>query len=262
MTRRRLIVGNWKMNGTVTESLKIVTALEHQFKTPPDADVVVAPPFTVLYSVGVAIQDLPFQLGAQNCHWEDKGAFTGEVAAAFLCDIGCRYVIVGHSERRQYCGETDEMVNKKIATALRHELQPIICVGETAGEREANRTWEVLDRQLKGALVDLHHREMEQCVVAYEPVWAIGSGTPATPEMAIEVHHYIRNQIAKRFDAPTAAQVRIIYGGSVKGSNVAQFSRHPEIDGCLVGGASLEAVEFAEIVRTMERGVRSREEGN
>lgn len=256
MARKRIVIGNWKMNGTVTESLKIITGLEHQFKTQPDVEVVLMPPFTTLYSVGIALSELYFKLGAQNCHWEDRGAFTGEISPAFLSDIECRYVLVGHSERRTLCGETDADVNRKASAALRYELTPVICVGETADEREAGKTWDVLDRQLKAAFVDFHTREFEQCVLAYEPVWAIGTGKAATAEMAEEAHHFIRNFLGKRFDAPTAANVSILYGGSVKGSNADVFAKSPNIDGCLVGSASLDPVEFAAIVRAIERPTR------
>lgn len=253
--RKRIVVGNWKMNGTVPDAFKLITGLEHHIKTMPDIDVVLCPPFTALYSVSAAMGEITFGLGAQNCHWEDRGAFTGEISPTFLTDVDCKYVIIGHSERRQFCGETDDMINKKLNAALRAELTPIFCIGETAAEREAGKTWDVLDRQLRDGLRGLHMREMESCIVAYEPVWAIGTDQPATPDLAAEAHHFIRNAIGKRFDAPTAALVRIIYGGSVKAKNIAGFAKLDDVDGALVGGASLDAEEFTEIIRAMERPV-------
>lgn len=259
--RKRLVIGNWKMHGTISEMLTLLTGLQHHIKTAPDLDVVVAPPFTALYSAGIALQDTAFALAAQNCHWEHKGAFTGEVSAPFLADVGCRYVLLGHSERRQYCGETDEQVNRKLNAALRNELIPVLCVGELEAEREAGKTFEVLERQLRGALVGLHYKEIEGIVVAYEPVWAIGTGKIATPGQAVECHQFIRNYLGKHFDAPTAATVRIVYGGSVKPDNVAALAREASIDGCLVGGASLDPEGFAAIIRAMEQ-TTGRREGN
>lgn len=260
--RKRLVIGNWKMNGTVSEALKIVAGLEHHLKTAPELDVVLAPPFTALYSVGVTIQETALQLGAQNCHWENAGAFTGEIAPGFLVDLGCRYVIVGHSERRQHGGETNAQINKKIDAILRNDMIPVVCMGETMAEREANQTWDVLERQTKECFHGLHVKEAEHCAVAYEPVWAIGTGTPATPAQANEAHHFIRNQLEKIFDAPTASAIRIVYGGSVKTDNIEGFAKQTEIDGALVGGASLDANTFTEIVRAMDRfgGTRKVEE--
>lgn len=254
--RKSLVVGNWKMNGSVTDALKLVTGLERFLKTPPDIEVAVAPPFTALYSVGITIQDLPFLLAAQNCHWEDKGAFTGEISPAFLADIGCAQVILGHSERRHLFGETNTHVNRKINSCLRYDLTPIVCVGETDAERQAEKTWTVLEQQLKACFAGLHNKEAEHCIVAYEPVWAIGTGKAATPDLANEVHHFIRNNLEKQFDAPTAAAVRILYGGSVKGSNADGYAHMPDIDGCLVGGASLEPEDFADIVRAVDQTAR------
>lgn len=258
MNRKRIVIGNWKMHGTMPEALKLITGLEHHIKTAPDIDVVLCPPFTAIYTVGAAMGDITFGLGAQDCHWEDRGAFTGEISPAFLADLECRYVILGHSERRQFNGETDERINKKLDAALRAELTPILCIGESLDERESGKTWDVLERQLRDCLRGLHMREMEHCVVAYEPVWAIGTDKPATPELAAEAHHFIRNTIAKRFDAPTAGQVRIVYGGSVKSKNIAGFAKIDDIDGALVGGASLDAEEFADIIRAMERPIGGR----
>jgi triosephosphate isomerase (TIM) len=244
------------MHGTIQESLKLITGLERFLKTPPDIDVAVAPPFTTCYSVGITLQDLPYALAAQNCHWEDKGAYTGEIAATFLSEIGCKYVILGHSERRQHFGETDAQINKKINAVLRNEMIPVICLGETDAERKSDKTWAVLERQLRACFVGLHNKEGEHCVVAYEPVWAIGTGNAATADMAEEVHHFIRNNLEKQFDAPTAETIRILYGGSVKRDNASAYAKMPDIDGALVGGASLDPEEFADIVRAFDQGER------
>ncbi len=253
MLKRRLIIGNWKMNGTISESLILVTGIEHHIKTPPSLDVAIAAPFTALYSVGIALQESMYLLAAQDCHWEDKGPYTGETSPTFLADLGCKVVILGHSERRQHNGESDELINKKVNAALRNDLTPVLCVGETEAERESKRTFEVLERQIKRGTAGLHMKEIENLVIAYEPVWAIGTGNNATPEQVGEVHSYIRNLLEKQFDAPSAMQVRILYGGSVKASNAETLAREPLIDGCLVGGASLDPEEFATIVRTFDR---------
>lgn len=248
------------MNGSIGDALKVITGLEHHLKTPPDIEVVVAPPFTALYSTSIAIQELSFQLGAQNCHWEDKGAYTGEVSASFLRDLNCTYVIVGHSERRANFDESSEAVCKKANAVLQNEMTPVICVGETFEDRKAGRTWQVLEDQLRRSLSDIHIREAEHCVIAYEPVWAIGSGTPASAGQAVEAHQFIRNFLTKRFDGPIAAQMRIIYGGSVKANNINDYAGAADIDGCLVGGASLDADEFSEIIRVIERPSTGTEE--
>jgi triosephosphate isomerase (TIM) len=243
------------MHGTISESLVLLTGLEHHLKARPDIDVVIAPPATALYSLGIALQESPFQLCAQNCHWEEKGAFTGEVSPAFLAEIGCTYVLVGHSERRQLFGDTDDWVNKKMQAVLRNGMTPVLCVGEQEADRDAGRTWDVVDAQLKHALYGFHMKELEQLAIAYEPVWAIGTGKTANPGQISEVHAFIRNTLEKLFDAPSAHKVPILYGGSVKGSNVEGLAAEPSVNGCLVGGASLDAVEFSGIVRAMDRPV-------
>ncbi len=249
-TRRPCIAGNWKMNMTVGESLKFVTALTHELKAVGEKDVIIAPPFTALYSTGVALSETELQLAAQNVHWEDSGAFTGEIAAPFLKDVGCAYVIIGHSERRQYFGETDETVNLRLRAAMRHDLIPILCVGERLKERESNKTWEVIEEQLKGAFTNINISAESPPLIAYEPVWAIGTGKTATPLEAQEVHAMIRDFIADRFDAATADSLRILYGGSVKPSNSREILSQKDIDGVLVGGASLNPQHFAAIVRS------------
>ena len=248
--KKIMIAGNWKMNNTVSEALKLVASVQHHLKTPPDSvDIVLIPPSTSLYSVGVALQGSALSLGAQNLFWEDSGAYTGEVSGPFLTDIGCSFVLVGHSERRKYFGETDETVNKKIFAALRHELTPICCVGESLEERESGRHMEVVESQIKNGLAGLHSRDAENIVVAYEPVWAIGTGKTASPGQAQEMHHFIRNTLEKIFDAPTASKIRLLYGGSVKPSNSAEILTQKDVDGALVGGASLDGNVFSEIVK-------------
>jgi triosephosphate isomerase len=243
-------VGNWKMNMTVGDSLKFVTALTHELKAVGEKDVVIAPPFTALYSTGVALSETEYQLAAQNVHWEDSGAFTGEIAPPFLKDVGCTYVIIGHSERRQHFGETDEMVNLRLRAAMLHELIPIVCVGERLKERESNQTWEVLERQLSGAFSGISFTIDSLPLVAYEPVWAIGTGKTATPAQAQEVHAMIRDFLSNRFDATTSDAMRILYGGSVKPSNSREIMSQKDVDGVLVGGASLNPQHFAAIVRS------------
>ena len=251
--RSILIAGNWKMNNTVTESLKLLAGIQYFLENVPNGvEVVVIPPFTTLYSASISLQDTPkIKLGAQNLHWEDTGAYTGEVSGAFLSDVGCTHVVIGHSERRKYFGETNKTVNKKIFAALRNDLTPIVCVGETLEEREAGRHKNVIETQIKEGLSDLHVKDAENIVVAYEPVWAIGTGKTATPDQAQEMHAFIRNLIEKLFDAPTAGTIKILYGGSVKPSNSAELLTQRDIDGALVGGASLDAKDFADIVKAL-----------
>lgn len=243
-----IIVANWKMNNTVQESLMLVAGLSAHIKVIPNVDVVLAPPYTSLYSVGIALADSSIKLAGQNLYWEEKGAFTGEISGTFLKDVGCDYVIIGHSERRKYFGETNETVNKKVYAALRNDLIPIMCVGETFEEREAGKTFEILERQLKGGLLGLQQKDFEKFSIAYEPVWAIGTGKNATSEQAEEAHHFIRNYIAKLYDAPTANNISILYGGSVKAGNCKEIFNKQNINGVLVGGASLDARGFTDII--------------
>lgn len=248
-----LIVGNWKMNNTVSESLLLVTGIQRHVKDTDIVDVVVAPPFTSLYSVGISLQDSHIKLAAQNLHWEDKGAFTGEISASFLKEIGCEYVIVGHSERRRYFGETDEIVGKKIEAALKNDLTPILCIGETLDERTKGEVNDALERQLKSCLSDLHPKVAENVVIAYEPVWAIGTGNNASPEQIRDAHHFIHNMLSRIFDGPTANAVRIIYGGSVTPENFSDVFKQDFVDGALVGAASLKAESFAKLVSIAAR---------
>ncbi|WP_164002404.1 triose-phosphate isomerase [Pyxidicoccus caerfyrddinensis] len=248
--RRKIVAGNWKMNKTVPEALGLVRELRSMVAPLGDAvEVVLAPPFVALQPLHVALEGAPLQLAAQNCHWESSGAFTGEVSAPMLAELGCAYVIVGHSERRQFFGETDEMVNKRARAVRAAGMTPIICVGETLAEREANRTLEVVERQVRGALSGFDAKDVGTFVLAYEPVWAIGTGRTATSAQAQEVHAAIRGLLGRLYDGETAGRVRIQYGGSVKPDNAAELLGQPDVDGALVGGASLKAGDFAAIVK-------------
>ena len=246
--RRPLIAGNWKMNNSCAESVELVSQFKDILSDSKEIDIVVAPPFTALGAVAAVLKGSPIGLSAQNVFWEESGAFTGEISTAMLKDVGCRYVIIGHSERRQYFSETDETVNKRLKAALKASLIPIVCIGETLAEREAEKTLPVIEQQLKGGLKGLSLEEMETVIIAYEPVWAIGTGKTATPDQAQEVHRFIRDIIARIFSKEIADDTRILYGGSVKPDNVDQLMVQLDIDGALVGGASLKADAFARIV--------------
>jgi triosephosphate isomerase (TIM) len=253
MSRRPIIAANWKMHKTHLEAIQAVQRLSYLLDR-DDArrvEVVVCPAFTALRSIQVLIEGdrLEFVLGAQNCHWEPKGAFTGEISAEMLASLKCAYVIVGHSERRWSFGETDSMVAKKVRAVLRAGMVPILCVGERIEERDAGRTEEVVVAQLRAAVAGLDPERAARLVVAYEPVWAIGTGRNASPPDAGEVAGLIRRTLASAFSDQVAGAVRVQYGGSVKAGNIREFMAHPEIDGALVGGASLDAEEFALIVK-------------
>ncbi len=215
-------------------------------------EVAVAPPFTALYAVRKELEGSPIQLAAQNLFWEEKGAFTGEIAPSMLREMGCHYVILGHSERRQFFGETDETVNRKVRATLSQGLKVIFCIGETLKEREEGKTFAVIERQMRGGLKDIRKEEMRSIVIAYEPVWAIGTGKTATPEQAEEVHRFIRKKLAKLYSKEIAEGVRIQYGGSVTPENVKGLMGQENIDGALVGGASLKSETFSKIVRFKE----------
>jgi len=245
MARRKFICGNWKMHKTSAEAVQLVRELRDRLKT--QAQVAVAPPFTALAKVKAALQGSPLQLYAQNCHHEKQGAFTGEVSAPMLFELGCDGVILGHSERRQYFGETDEGVNKKLKAVLEAKLSAIVCVGETLAEREAGKTWDVVSRQVRGALQGISSEQVAKLTLAYEPVWAIGTGKVATTAQAQEVHGQIRG-LLRELASGAADEVRIQYGGSVKPENAAELLAQPDIDGALVGGASLKADDFLRIV--------------
>jgi triosephosphate isomerase len=246
--RRPLFCGNWKLNGSISESLTLAAEVRNGVATWRDVDVAVAPSFTALHAVAKRLEDGPVALAAQDCFWEDKGAFTGEVAPAQLVDAGCRYVILGHSERRQLFGELDAAVNLKARAALRAGLTPIICVGETLAERDAGETLGRIQAQLDAAMAEMTDADLEKVVIAYEPVWAIGTGRNATPAQAQEVHHFIRTRIAARA-ATVAPRLRILYGGSMKPDNVRALMAEEDVDGGLVGGASLVAETFVRLVQ-------------
>ena len=255
--RKTIIAGNWKMYKTVNEAITLANGLKRAFYSldNQDIDIVICPPFTVLSEVYEVIADSDIQLGAQDVHWEAEGAFTGEVSCLMLKDIGCKFVIIGHSERRQYFGETNESVNKKIKAALKHELNPIACVGETLSERERGQTFKVLDEHIQNGLVDINEQDILKIIVAYEPVWAIGTGKTATAQQAQEAQKYIRDLLKKMYNKDIANNIRIQYGGSVKPQNISELLSQPDVDGALVGGASLEIVSFSEIV-TNAAGVK------
>lgn len=249
--RKLIIAGNWKMHKTVDEAVQLVEELKQRLEGVTDAvEVVVCPPFVALSRVAEVLQGGQIQLGAQNMFWEQKGAYTGEISPKMLLTIGCKFVILGHSERRIYFGEDNKAVNRKVKAALDHGLIPIICVGEKLEEREAGITEEVVKDHVLGALNGLSREEVQKVIFAYEPVWAIGTGRTATPEQANEVHCYIRDLLSGMFDQDLAESVRIQYGGSVKPENSAQLLGQPDIDGALVGGASLDAEAFSQIVKS------------
>ena len=247
--RRIFVAGNWKMNGARAKATALAQAICRELKDVADVDVAVCPPFAYLSVVADMLAGSAVRLGAQNLHWENEGAFTGEVSGPMLKDLGCSLVIVGHSERRHVFGETDEAVKAKLAAALAAGLDPILCVGELLEEREAGRTRQVVERQVRSALSELDENAMRRVTIAYEPVWAIGTGKTATPEQAQDVHQLIRSLLTDLFQASTAQACRIQYGGSVKPDNAADLLKQPDIDGALVGGASLKADSFAAIVR-------------
>ncbi|MFH0880159.1 MAG: triose-phosphate isomerase [Lentisphaerota bacterium] len=246
--RKPIVAGNWKMNKTVPEALALVEALKKDLGGMTQVDVVLCPTFTALKAVADAVQGTHMDVGAQNMHWEKSGAFTGEISADMLRDVKCHYVILGHSERRQFFHETDETVNKKTKAALAAGLHPIVCVGEMLAQRENGTTEKVIETQVRGSLAGLSSQDMLNTVIAYEPVWAIGTGKTATPQQAQDVHAFIRGILVKMFDQHVAEAVRIQYGGSVKGSNAKELFHQPDIDGGLVGGAALEARSFIDIV--------------
>ena len=248
--RQPVIAGNWKMYKTSQEGMALVEALLAKAPAFVGVEVVVCPPFTALAGVGWKLKGgTAIALGAQNCHWESQGAFTGEIAPPMLKELGCAYVILGHSERRQYFGETDANIQKKALACLAIGLKPIVCVGETLAQRQANDTWPVIERQLRDSLAGFTAPQIEQTVIAYEPVWAIGTGQNATPAQAQDVHAQIRAWLGKTFGQAAAERVRIQYGGSVKPENALTLMQQPDIDGGLIGGASLQVDSFLAIIQ-------------
>jgi len=246
--RRRVMAGNWKMFKTQAETRAFFMAFLPMITEGADRDVVVAPPFTSIAAAVEAAKESKVAIAGQNNHWQKEGAFTGEVSSQMLVDAGCSYVIVGHSERRQYSGETDGMVAQKSRAALGCGLTPIVCLGENFTERETGRTQETLCQQFIGGPGALTHEEFSRILLAYEPVWAIGTGRTATPDIAAAAHRFLRQCVRDQFSAETAAKVRILYGGSVKPDNIQGLMAQQELDGALVGGASLDAKSFAAIV--------------
>ncbi|UCC66191.1 MAG: triose-phosphate isomerase [Deltaproteobacteria bacterium] len=251
--RKPIIAGNWKMHKTVGEAIDFVTSLQKELEGWERTEVVVAPSFTALASVAERLRGGRIALAAQDVCWEEEGAYTGEVSPLMLRDVGCQYVIIGHSERRAYFGESDETVNKKVKAALSHDLNPIICVGESLEEREHGDTFRVVEGQVKEDLRGVDAEAARNMVIAYEPVWAIGTGKTASPGQAQEVQSFIRGLLSDMFSPALAEVIRIQYGGSVKPDNIDELMAQPDIDGALVGGASLEVGSFARIVR-VERG--------
>ena len=246
--RKTIIAGNWKMYKTIKDGQELAVALKRELYKIENVDIVICPAYTLLAYLADDLEESNIAIGAQDIYWQEEGAFTGEVSAAMLKDAGCRYVIVGHSERRQFFGETNETVNKKIKACLRHGLTPIICLGENLQERESGNTFKIIDNHIQGSLAGLSAEEMFKTVIAYEPVWAIGTGKTATSDQAQQAHKYIRELLGKMYGEETAGNIRIQYGGSVKPENIVELISKPDVDGALVGGASLKADSFSAIV--------------
>jgi triosephosphate isomerase (TIM) len=250
--RKKIVAANWKMNMTQAEAAAFVKSLLLDLGDVTDVEVVIIPPFTAIAKVMEALgSSQGIKVGAQNMHWEPNGAFTGEISAALLRDLLVRYVVLGHSERRQYFGETDEIVNRKVRAAHEATLRPIVCIGETLEQRDQGNVEKTLSTQLRGSLAGLNEKELQETVVAYEPVWAIGTGRNATPEQTEEAHAFVRQTLREMSDETTAERVRIQYGGSVKPENAREIMSQADIDGALVGGASLDPRSFAEIVNAV-----------
>lgn len=248
--RKPIIAGNWKMYKDVNEAVELANGIKRAAFDIDNVDIVIAPPFTDLSDVGEMLVESNIALSAQNCYWEAEGAYTGEVSVSMLKSIGCKYVIIGHSERRKYFGETNETVNKRVAAAIDGGLIPIMCVGETLEEREAGKTMEVVKDQVTGGLKGFEESYLDKLVVAYEPVWAIGTGKTATPLQAQEVHKVIRDLLKEMYSESLADSKCILYGGSVNQGNIEQLMSEEDIDGGLIGGASLKSDGFADIIKT------------
>jgi triosephosphate isomerase len=251
--RKPVIAGNWKLFKTSAEAVELVTALKPLVAGAGNVEIVVAPVFTVLERVNQAISGSNIKLSAQDCYWDAEGAFTGEVSSKMLLDAGCSHVIIGHSERRQYFGETDETVNKKTRAAIAAGLTVLFCIGETLAERDSGSTFTVLKKQLTGGLAGIPESDLASVIVAYEPVWAIGTGKTASDDQAQEAHAFIRGEISSLYSATAAEGMRILYGGSVKPENIGGLIARPDIDGALVGGASLKADSFAALVNAAQK---------
>jgi triosephosphate isomerase (TIM) len=258
--RRKLVAGNWKMNATLASGVELARGIAQLCPANRhDVDVLVCPPFPYLCAVAAAIQGSAVELGAQDVYFEPPGAFTGEVAACMLTDVGCRYVIIGHSERRHILGETDSLIHRKVAAAIAGGLKVILCVGEQLAEREAHHTESVLETQMGGGLAKIDESALGNLAIAYEPVWAIGTGRTATPDQAQDVHLYLRNWLADRYNPRRAQSIRILYGGSVNAKNALELLSEPDVDGALVGGASLKVETFAPIIDAAAQVTRGAE---
>ena len=253
--KKPFIAGNWKMFSTVREAMNLVQTIKAGVTKTSDCHIVICPPFTALAAVAPLLEDSPINLGAQNMHPETEGAFTGEISPVMLKDLSCRYVILGHSERRLYFKEDDVFINEKVKTALKYTLIPIVCVGETLEQRNAKQQFEVVKNQFEQSLKDLTPEEISKIILAYEPVWAIGTGKTATPEIAEQMQSYIRRLMKEQFGEEAANRIPILYGGSVKPDNIAELIRKPNIDGALVGGASLKAESFVQIIQNALQAV-------
>ena len=245
---RPMIAANWKMHKTVAEAVALASELTNAFREPGDRDIIIAPPFTALGAVGEVLQGSPVSLAAQNMHWEEKGAYTGEISPAMLLDMGCAFVILGHSERRALFGETDRVINRKVKAALGGGLRPIFCIGETLEQRQSGATFAVLEEQIKEGLNNIDSSDIRLVTFAYEPVWAIGTGETATPGQAQEAHRFIREMLVSLWGEEVSPVV-IMYGGSVNPGNIKSLMDQPDINGALVGGASLQFEPFADIIR-------------
>jgi triosephosphate isomerase len=254
--KRPFIAGNWKMHMTGPEARDLAAAIVKAAESLKEAQIVILPPFTALSETAKVIAGTAVALGAQNLFWEDKGAYSGEISGPMIAAAGCRYVMIGHSERRQYFGETDETVSKRIAAAFRAGLLLIVCIGETLAERESGKTWDILNAQIEGGLAGVEAESFSRLVIAYEPIWAIGTGRTATPAQAEEAHAAIRGRLEERYGKTAADYAIVLYGGSVKPANAYALFRERDIDGFLVGGASLEASSFAEIAREAIRAYK------
>jgi len=248
MGRKALIAGNWKMHTTLVDGCALATSVAQSFKAEPDRDVLIAPPFTIMSEISHVIKDSKVIIAGQNVCWESSGAFTGEISPTMLADAGGTAAIIGHSERRQIFGENDELVNKRVRGAIKFKLLAVLCIGETLEERESGNTFSVLENQITKGLDQVSAEEMEQVVIAYEPVWAIGTGKTATKEQAQEAHAFIRQLIENLFEKGVAEELRILYGGSVKPVNIDELMAQADIDGALVGGAALDAESFGRII--------------
>ena len=247
--RKIIIAGNWKMYKNISDAIELANGLKRALYNVDSIDMVICPVFTALSEVSEVLMDTNIKVGAQNMYWEDQGAFTGEISAVMLKDVGCKYVILGHSERRQYFAETDESVNKKIKKALEVELTPIVCVGENLDQREKKQTFDIVKSQIEKCLEGISAQDVVKIVIAYEPIWAIGTGKTATAQQAQEVHNFIRILLSKLYDEDIASQIRIQYGGSVKPENISELIKQEDIDGALIGGASLKIDSFVSIIK-------------